>query len=383
MADICRIGSLCDLFDDVAAVEIGPRQIDRHRHNRDAVFFLVVHFFQHQLGDIQIQFVDQPRSFKDWNEISGRQEAEGRIDPSCQRFLFAHLPAVGPHNRLIVDLNPVLRKRPVEILDDILAPLRIHIEFRREVPEGGGIRIVQFSPGKLCPVTGNAGRRIGAIHAVDSGMDRQALSLIDLPAFLKDLIQRLVQAFFFGDCRKVITADPAAVLIAEMADENRRKLLQKPVSFRKPMPAVIELHTGKIEEKHGGFRPAVHDLIPLPVGELKEIGHHRQSGQKIVVIPLADAFPQLFLKLIPVFLFFIFQNKAPKHTASEKTTRRIHRKQRKAVLDNHEYRHDQAEQTDRVMSCLLDTPLSRGSGIHIHHRHQKHRNLRCQCHISR
>ena len=104
----CFVNTSADLFNDVAGIKVGTREVDGMRNYIKTGCFFFLHMIQDLFQHIQVKLVYQACVLQIRDEIRRRQEALDRVDPSRQSLFIADFTVDRSHDRLIVDLYPVL-----------------------------------------------------------------------------------------------------------------------------------------------------------------------------------------------------------------------------------------------------------------------------------
>ena len=381
-ADARFVHAPADLLHDIAGVKIRTGQVDGMRDDikplRFQRFDIVQNLFQH----IQIQLVNEARFLQRGNKACRRQEAAGRIDPARERLLVANLSVYRADDRLVVNLNPFPGDRPVDVLDNVLSPLRVIAQLLFVILIAGRIGPVQLIAGELCPVAGETDVLCLILVGIDADVNRDGSAVVDILVIPQKLAQSVLQPLRHGDYRKMVSAYTAAAVIAEGANEQLCKRLQQLVALREAIFLVIKFHSVEIQIQIGGFAAAFQDFLLFGFRQLEESGHARQARQKIIIVSLFNALPQLLFQIVPVLLLLVFQHEAVEQAGAEQAADRVHRQQRIAGLQHVKDSHRHAEHADDPIAGLLHAGTLLGNGSGVDRGHHKHHDLSGQRNIA-
>ena len=278
-----------DLLHHVAGVEVRPGEVDGMGDEGIAGVLHDPVLFQHLLEHIEVELVDQPRVLQIGDKAARRQDSVLRVDPARQRLLVADVSVGRADDGLVIDPDPVLGDGPVQILADMAAARDVLLQRGVVVAEVGHDGVAQLVAGDLGPVAGLADRVVRVAVPADADAQRQRIAAVQALAGGEQPRQALLDPRLLRQHDEVVLPDAAAVLVAEGRGQKLRQLQQQAVALDEAVFVVVELHAAEVQIEDHRAPAGAQEVCPLRPGQLEEVGHPRQPGQKIVAVGRNDA----------------------------------------------------------------------------------------------
>ena len=176
-------GRLGQVPDDIAELEIEPREIERDRREGQPLLGGLAVIAADLLDDAAVELVDLAVLLENADERAGRQQTVLRVLPARERLEPADLARFGRDHRLIVDLDIAVLDRRINVVDDILLERELILHRLVVEAEIAAEMLLDAVAGEARAVAGEA--RVVLVRAglIGAAFERElhlALILLDL-----------------------------------------------------------------------------------------------------------------------------------------------------------------------------------------------------------